>query len=299
MVSPTVNATRFLLISNTHNLMFSDCDKDFWHPMPKVDVLLHCGDLTHCGGVSSYKKALKLLGAFDAELKIVIAGNHDLDLDEEYWKTHLGDGDDEEDHDRALATMTGSLAATAGVTYLEEGTHTFTLQNGATFTVYTSPYSPDFCDWAFPYKRDEDRYNGAQDTPDGVKSFAKNPIPDNVDIIMTHGPPEGILDSCPGGNVGCPNLLRAVQRVRPLMHCFGHIHEGNGAELHEWASTGDQKLDVLTRPNSRFNNTYPKYIDCRVDRGKQTLMINAAIMDVKNQPLNKPWVVDLNLSMDQ
>ena len=76
----TTHTVRFLVISDTHNLEFADCDHDFWQVLPRVDVLLHCGDLTHCGGASSYKKALRMLGQFDAELKIVIAGNHDLDL---------------------------------------------------------------------------------------------------------------------------------------------------------------------------------------------------------------------------
>lgn len=35
--------------------------------------------------VSLYEKALKTLGIIDVELKLVIAGNHDLDLDKEWW----------------------------------------------------------------------------------------------------------------------------------------------------------------------------------------------------------------------
>lgn len=79
--------------------------------MPKVDVVLHCGDLTNCGGIASYKKALKMLHAVNAELKLVIAGNHDLELDKTYWNTHLEDGDEPEDHSRSIDLMTGSLAA--------------------------------------------------------------------------------------------------------------------------------------------------------------------------------------------
>lgn len=65
--------------------------------MLKVDVVLHCGDLTNCGGLATYKKALKMLHALNAELKLVISGNHDLDLDKTYWNTHLEDGDKPED----------------------------------------------------------------------------------------------------------------------------------------------------------------------------------------------------------
>lgn len=36
------------------------------------------------GGVSSSRKALEMLGCIDAELKLVISGNHDLELDTSY-----------------------------------------------------------------------------------------------------------------------------------------------------------------------------------------------------------------------
>jgi hypothetical protein len=59
-----------------------------------------------------YKKALKMLGSIDAELKLVIAGNHDISLDGKYWRTHLYKGvegddveedDDPEEHSHAHA----------------------------------------------------------------------------------------------------------------------------------------------------------------------------------------------------
>jgi predicted phosphodiesterase len=122
--------TRFLIISDIHNLEFDDSN-DSCHsrwPVPRTDIVLHCGGLTQVGGLFMYKKALKMLGSIDAELKFVIAGNHDISLDGKYWQTHLYrgvDGDDlEEDDDPAEhshAMMKGPLAAEAGVTYLEEG----------------------------------------------------------------------------------------------------------------------------------------------------------------------------------
>lgn len=54
-------------------------------PTPKADVILLCGDLTQVGGVPSFKRALKMLGSIDAELKLVIPGNHDLELDKAFW----------------------------------------------------------------------------------------------------------------------------------------------------------------------------------------------------------------------
>src|SRR5205814_5665909 len=82
---------------------------------------------------------------------------------------------------------------------------------------------------------DKDRFN----PPTAVSRFkAPNPIPSfpTVDILMSHGPPYTRLDTVAWGNkqVGCPHLLRAVNRARPLLHCFGHIHESWGAELVKW-----------------------------------------------------------------
>ncbi len=297
--TPSTWPTRFLVISDTHNFEFDYTTANsvpLHLPVPKVDVVLHCGDLTHCGGSSSYKKALKMLGAFDAELKLVIGGNHDLDLDKQYWDTHLDEDDEPEDHSRALAVMRGPLAAEAGVLYLDEGTYTFDLKNGASFTIYASPYSPAFCDWAFAYEHDQDRFNEAHQVADGVKSIAKHPIPSDVDIIMTHGPPKGILDECLQGNAGCENLLQALRRVRPRMHCFGHIHEGNGVQIVDWESKESRLSCYGSSQDQEYSgNTYREPIYAPIIHGQQSLMVNAAIMDEKNHPVNKPWIVDLEL----
>jgi Calcineurin-like phosphoesterase len=317
----TINvSTRFLIISDTHNFEFDECYESCYlrQPVPRADVVLHCGDLTQVGGLSMYKKALKMLGSIDAELKLVIAGNHDLSLDGDYWQTHLykGDeGDDPEDdddpmeHSHALNIMRGPLAAEAGVTYLEEGVHNFALRNGARFSVYASPYTPEFGDWAFPYKRNEDRFNSSDQVVKGCISTVKNPIPSfpDIDIIMTHGPPKDIMDECAQGHQGCENLLRAVRRARPRLHCFGHIHEGYGAEVVTWkqnpseadrngASTSTSAVIAGSHnPAPPLINQYPKPTDHAIAYGQQSLVINAAIMTGKNEPDNSPWLVDIEL----
>ena len=47
-----------------------------------------------------------------------------------------------------------------------------------------------------------------------------NTIPQDTDILVTHGPPLGVLD----GGHGCAALRRAVIRIKPRLHCFGHAH---------------------------------------------------------------------------
>ncbi|GGC59985.1 hypothetical protein GCM10011387_12020 [Pedobacter quisquiliarum] len=50
-------------------------------------------------------------------------------------------------------------------------------------------------------------------------------IPANTDVLVTHGPPMGILDQVGlNDNAGCADLLRHVKRIKPKFHIFGHIH---------------------------------------------------------------------------
>jgi len=214
--------------------------------------------------------------------------------------------------------MTGPLAKEAGVTYLEEGLHSFELKNGAKFTIYASPYTPEFCDFGFPYERDEDRFNVEGQVAKGVKSIATNPVPDfpGCQIMMTHGPPKGIMDKNYSDlECGCDNLMRAVARAKPLLYCFGHIHEGYGASLVTWKDSsepGPESIESMTETIQTYPeasqesdiklgknvlvNPYPNVMqrpEIRV--GKDTLMVNSAIMTVRYQPENRPWVVDLDL----
>ena len=147
MAGESTTATKFLILSDTHDFQFTDTggtSRPLQLPTPLVDVLLHCGDLTQIGGVSSFKKAVKMFKSIDAELKLVIAGNHDLELDQQYWEAQRdedGTPEDTEDHNSAITTMTGLLADKAGVIFLNEGTHSFTLKSGASFKS-TSPLIP-------------------------------------------------------------------------------------------------------------------------------------------------------------
>jgi hypothetical protein len=299
MSNPTV-PTRFLVISDTHNYEFKNSgwvDSPFCQPVPKCDVLLHCGDLTMVGGVPKYKRVLEMLKEIPAELKLVIAGNHDLDLDREWWRSHPERAENPAQHEEAVEVMNGPLAKEGGVTYLDEGIHSFTLQNGAKFTVYASPWQPEFYDWAFNYPRNQDRYNTPDQVARGVSSVAQNPIPDFgvVDVIMTHGPPKDILDWTSHGNAGCDNILRAISRARPRLHCFGHIHEGYGATQVAWKN--DTKVLGPSAISNRIplTNSYPEPNKHPVVFGKETLFINAAIMDVDYDPVNAPWLVDIDL----
>jgi calcineurin-like phosphoesterase family protein len=55
-------------------------------------------------------------------------------------------------------------------------------------------------------------------------------IPEGLDILITHGPPLGILDHGPGSqrHEGCPELREAALQAKPRLHVFGHVHAGYG-----------------------------------------------------------------------
>ncbi|TVY73337.1 Metallophosphoesterase MPPED2 [Lachnellula suecica] len=284
--------TRVMVISDTHEHSFDGT------VMPEVDVLIHTGDLTNFGQLESLRESVKMIETIQAELKLVIAGNHDISLDKIPRVENMSDEEYSEYHKSALEIMTGSSATAAGITYLEEGTHSFTLANGATFTVYASPYTPGSGGWAFPYEKFQDRFNSAKDALPNSTSIATHPIPAGVDIVMTHGPPHSILDKVDGQHLGCRHLLQAVSRVKPLMHCFGHIHEGHAAHLVTWQDGKVKDPSSATPMETEQINEYPYANNWPITSGTETLMVNAAIMRNTSKgmrPDYKPFIINLNL----
>jgi len=113
--------------------------------------------------------------------------------------------------------------------------------------IYGSPWQPEFCDWAFNLPRGKQL----------ADRWAL--IPEGIDVLMTHGPPQGHGDKTNTGVVtGCADLLKRIQHIRPPVHVFGHIHEGYGI-------TTDQ----------------------------QTYFLNACIVNLGYKPVNPPLVFDL------
>ena len=92
--------------------------------------------------------------------------------------------------------------------------------------IYGHPWTPRFCDWAFNANHEQ-------------RIAVNSKIPDDTDIIIAHGPPRGVLDTVEGvtelrhgkevkEHLGCTALMQAVERVKPKLCVFGHIHSGRG-----------------------------------------------------------------------
>lgn len=345
--------TRILIMSDTHDgyqqcLLKQDLwspDGSFRPPMTKVDVLIHSGDLTMIGTMSQYRGALNMLSSIDAELKLVIAGNHDLSLHYDYYLHHpkaqriAGTEYDPAFAQQARDLWTGEEARKAGVTYLTEGMHNFSLSNGAKFSVYASPWQPVFYNWAFNYPLTEDRWNPAhliQQTPDLTQNVVPappqqdpHPIPEGaeVEVVITHGPPHGHLDMTFNGvRAGCPHLLSALNRVRPRLHCFGHIHEAWGAEVVMWKTDADASKvaggrfgershilgSIVPGVKGRQTPSDPDAVERRANyldvsaaagrplkAGTETLLVNSCIMDLEYDAKGSAWLVDIDLPVKQ
>ena len=72
-------------------------------------------------------------------------------------------------------------------------------------------------------------------------------MPKEVDVLITHTPPYGILDkSSRQIHLGCKDLLQKVKQIKPQYHIFGHIH----------ASYGKVKTGETTFINASNLNSY-------------------------------------------
>lgn len=210
--------TRFVCISDTHGKSFA---------VPPGDVLLHAGDLTAWGKATELRRTIEWLVSLPHPLKIVIAGNHDFALDRKTYAELAGSGDtmdaeERQEMDEAEEIMRGELAQGGNVVYLKNESHEFKVRaDGRKWSVYGSPWSPEFGGMAFNYSKEE---------AEGiVGEFPRS------DILITHGPPHGIHDTTLRGEaVGCPTLLTHLAQLRPRLHVFGHIHEARGATIHSW-----------------------------------------------------------------
>lgn len=164
--------------------------------IPDGDLLIHGGDFCRYGDLDEVIHFVNFIKNQPHKFKVIIAGNHDFPLENKY---------------KAEAE---NLILNSGCIYLNDSG--VTLEG---FNIWGSPVQPEFGGWAFNRKRGSE-----------IKRHW-DLIPEDTDILITHGPPLGILDSIyDSRTVGCKELLDRVQSISPRLHVFGHIHESYGLE---------------------------------------------------------------------
>jgi Icc-related predicted phosphoesterase len=193
---------KITFISDTHTR-----HDEITQDLPGGDILIHAGDIMNSGynegDISSFCTWFNGIKGYDK--KIFIAGNHDrlFENDPEYVKNHLKDY--------------------PNIIYLQDESYgIYDLETDKTLNIYGSPWQPEFYSWAFNLPKN------------GIEIAGKwEAIPDNTDILITHGPSWGAVDTVtrrPWDNLGCELLAERIQTFRPKIHVCGHIHSGYGIE---------------------------------------------------------------------
>lgn len=106
---------------------------------------------------------------------------------------------------------------------------------------WCSPWTPPFCNWAFM-------------KTEGQLASLYWHIPNDADVVVTHGPAMGHCDrSFDGKHCGSSALRIALNEVRPQLHLCGHIHEGRGSDFVRDCGT---KTVNCTHVNLRYDPVY-------------------------------------------
>lgn len=161
--------------------------------VPDCDIVAHCGDFSRSG---SRDDALAFLDWFAKlpALRVLTPGNHDVWAEQDTAAFRRACAE------RSIAVLVDEGMSVSGVRF------------------WGSPVTPRFRNMAYNRKRGAEIRAHWRRIPEG-----------KLDVLLTHGPPHGVLDrTFFGAHVGCADLLEAVKRARPKLHAFGHIHEAAG-----------------------------------------------------------------------
>lgn len=192
------------------------------------DVLIHCGDMFNQFDMFGQEDELfegldAWFGRQDFDLVLCTGGNHDFELEKRVQYV--------DQPFRNAVFLAGEAYRYRGVTF------------------YGAPWIPELWGQAF----------FVDDLELERRWFE---IPDDVDVLITHTPPAGILDqSSNGRSLGCPYLMAAIETCQPKLHCFGHVH----------ASSGEAFVDGIHYINAAsVNSSYelvrqPRQLDFELD----------------------------------
>jgi len=203
--------------------------------LPGGDLLLCAGDIMNSGynknDIWDFCHWFQSLKQY--EDKVFIAGNHDRLFENEPYEVE------------------GYLKDYPLIDYLQDAELVLYGDgpNGdypeGNIRIYGSPWQPEFYSWAFNLQRNSLELSGKWEA-----------IPDNTDILITHGPAFGTLDTVKGrewDGLGCELLAERIERLRPKIHVCGHIHSGYGYEFIDGthffnASVLDESYEYTQKP---------------------------------------------------
>lgn len=194
---------RVVTLADTH-------DAHNYFDVPDGDIFIHAGSWTRLGGIVKIAEIFEWIESLPHKHKIIVAGSRDFEMDPKtivYRDINMKG---------LLDTMTSS-----NVHYLHHSSITLEI-DGKPWCIFDSPFTPRYQAWAFQDKQDSDLWHA---------------MPPHVDIVVTHGPPQGILDrTWRRGTLhhgGSPALLSHIKQRGPRLHIFGHLHEDAGKVVEE------------------------------------------------------------------
>jgi Icc-related predicted phosphoesterase len=181
---------KITFISDTHNK-----HKQVTSSLPGGDLLIHAGDISSMGYKHEIQEFCKWFNSLENyTVKTFIAGNHDFGFDKE-------------------------PEMAKDIVYLQDSFLGYGVDTENYVKIYGSPWQPEFHNWAFNLSKG------------GLELEQKwNNIPEDTDILVTHGPVLGYLDKIIGQyiNLGCELLAKRIKTIKPKIHVCGHIHSGYG-----------------------------------------------------------------------
>lgn len=182
--------------------------------IPECDVLIHAGDATAYGRPSEIEQFSKWFNDQPAKHKIFVPGNHELHFEKELPASKLWFYE----------------KCPNGILLLDQEV----IINGIKF--YGSPKTPYFHNWAW------------NEHPEGLIG-TWSIIPDDVNVLITHGQAYGIndvVDNQPGKHLGCQYLMDRIQQLKDLkIYIGGHLHSGkkftyfNGIQFYNVSICGE------------------------------------------------------------
>ena len=223
-----------LILSDTHG-KHKQLEREF--KFPSADIIIHAGDISSTGEIWQINDFLTWFSEFKKyhyDHRLYIAGNHDFlyERDPVIAKKLIPDN----------------------IIYLEDSGIEI---EGIKF--WGTPISPMFNNWAF-------------NRPIEKRKLYWDLIPDDIDILITHCPPYGILDFSLYSNehTGCSVLLETiVNRVKPKFSIYGHIHGNYGYII-------DKENNIIFINASNLNERYAvsnKPILIEIDKEKKIYRI--------------------------
>jgi len=197
--------------------------------LPGGDLLIHSGDISSLGRKSEVERFVKWFNDIDNYTnKVFIAGNHDMTFDrEQLLRDKLAYFEGKTEYDTECAE--GKPAWLEELLGIHLRPNVFYLENNFIeidqIKIWGSPITPSFgYGWAFNKDRGYDI------------NQIWNRIPNDTDIVITHGPIHSYCDRTDRGglNVGCEQLYHRLNEVQPQLHFSGHIHEAYGYRQTKW-----------------------------------------------------------------